>query len=119
MRSLLDRLFVASVIAVACSAAALAEDRFEQITVDNTAGGVAMTTTKITPVGQPQAQYASCRLETAEIRYTLDGTAPTTTVGTLLEIGDTLPIAGHDRLFKFRAIRTGATSGVLDCTYTP
>jgi hypothetical protein len=119
MRRLQTRLLVAFALAVALSAVAMAEDRFEQITVDNTAGGVAMTTTKITPVGQPQAQYASCRLETAEIRYTIDGTVPTTTVGTLLEIGDTLPIAGHDRLFKFRAIRTGAVSGVLDCTYTP
>jgi hypothetical protein len=33
---------------------------------------------------------ATCRLETAEIRYQVDGTAPTTTVGTLLEVGDVL-----------------------------
>lgn len=90
---------------------------FEQVTVDNTAGGKALTSSKITPSGQPMATSASCRLETAEIRYTIDGTAPTTTVGTLLEPGDTLVISGHDVLVTFRAIRTGASSGIFDCNY--
>lgn len=89
---------------------------FEQITVAATAIG--FTTTKITPAGRPQATVALCRVETAEIRYTVDGTTPTTTVGTLLEIGDTLTVNGHDVLVSFRAIRTGGTSGQLDCTYS-
>lgn len=89
---------------------------FEQVTVANSAIG--FTATKITPTGGPMATQASCRLETAEIRYTVDLTAPTTTVGTLLEPGDTLVLSGHDVLANFKAIRTGATSGVLDCTYS-
>lgn len=113
------RLLGVLALALALAAVAWAEDRFEQITVDNTAGGVALTATKITPAGQPQAQSASCRVRTAEISFTFDGTAPTTTVGQLAEVGDWLYIPGHDRLLKFRAIRTGATSGQLDCTYTP
>lgn len=92
---------------------------FEQVTVANSSIG--FTATKVEPNGTggtPQATIASCRLETAEIRYQIDGTAPTTTVGTLLEIGDILTVTGHDSIMRFRAIRTGATSGVLSCTYS-
>lgn len=93
---------------------------FEQVTINNTAGGVGFTALKLSPNGSgtdPQATSASCRLETAQIRYTVDGTAPTTAVGTLLEVGDPLLISGNDLLRAFRGIRTGASSGVLDCTY--
>ena len=86
---------------------------FEQITVGATAIG--FTTTIITPVGQPQATAASCRLRTAEVSYTIDGTTPTATVGTLLAVSDILTLDGHDVLVNFRAIRTGS-SGQLDCT---
>lgn len=88
---------------------------FEQITVAGTAIG--FTTTKITPAGQVQATVASCRLRTAEISYTIDGTTPTSTVGTLMEVNDILTITGHDSLVRFLAIRT-AGSGQLDCTYS-
>lgn len=87
---------------------------FEQVVVANTAIG--FTSSKISPLGV-QPTSASCRLETAEIRFTYDGTTPTTTVGTLLEVGDTLTVVGHDSLVRFLAIRTGANSGQLDCTY--
>lgn len=92
---------------------------FEQIAVANSAIG--FTASKITPSGAPgqsQAVVASCRLETAEVRYTVDGTTPTTTVGTLLEVGEILTVQGHDSMLLFKAIRTGATSGQLDCVYS-
>lgn len=111
------RFLVALTIAVSLAAVARAADTDEQLLVDNTAGGVAFTAAKIDPPGLPQASVASCRLEGAEIRYTYTGTTPTTSVGTLLEIGDTLVLPGHDRLIRFRAIRTGAVSGQLDCNY--
>ena len=88
---------------------------FEQITV--AAASIALTGTKITPTGLPMATYASCRLETAQIRWTIDGTVPTTTVGTPLEPGDILELTGHDLLAQFRSIRTTATSGTLNCVY--
>lgn len=113
MRRLIGTLVV---LALAASASAVTYIGFEQVTVANTAIG--FTTTKIDPPGRPQAAYAYCRLETAEIRYTYDGTTPTTTVGTLLEPGDGLPLQGHDSMQRFLAIRTGAVSGVLSCTYT-
>ena len=84
---------------------------YQQLTVDNTSGGVALTV-------PATAMAASGRLETAQIRFTLDGTAPTTAVGTLLEVGETLALENRGELTGFRAIRTGATSGVLSVEYS-
>lgn len=92
---------------------------FEQLTV--AASSVGFTAAKILPNGAGstiQANIASCRLEAAEIRFTIDGTTPTTTVGTLLEIGDYVVVTGYDSIVRFRAIRTGAVSGVLSCNYS-
>jgi len=101
------------------SASAYALDRFAQVPVDNTAGGVSLPSTLIDPTGYPQANQVTCRVRTAELSFTFDGTVPTTTVGQLLEPGDWFSLTGHDRLSKFRAIRTGATSSQMDCTAYP
>lgn len=93
-------------------------DRFEQLTVDNTSGGVGFTLSRVDPTGEPQATAAVCRLRTAEISFTYDGTAPTASVGQLLEPGDILTLTSHVRIAAFRGIRTGATSGQLDCVYS-
>ena len=94
---------------------------FEQITVDATTGGVGFTASLILPNvnGSPQqATLATCRVRTAEISYRLDGRgAVTASVGTLLEVGDTISVQGYDSLVRFKAIRTTATSGQMDCTY--
>jgi hypothetical protein len=90
---------------------------YEQITVAGTAIG--FTVAKITAPGRPQATVATCRLETAEIRYTLDGvTTPTSTVGTPLEPLEGITFNGHDVLEKFLAIRTTGSSGTLNCVYS-
>ena len=85
----------------------------EVLTVNNTVGGVGFTGAKIT--GQTKAFVT---VETAQIRFTLDGTAPTTAVGHLLEIGDILKLDSTADLASFRAIRTGAVSASLQCTYS-
>lgn len=102
---------------VAVVRAAVDYTAFEQITVANSAIGLTSATI-VQGSGHVQANTATCRLETAQIRYRIDGTAPTTTVGTLLEIGDSVILRGTDVLLKFSAIRTGGSSGVLDCTYS-
>lgn len=67
------------------------------------------------------AKTAFCRLETAEIRYEFGGSFPTTTVGFLWEVGEEKTLANTteipNMLSTFLAIRTGATSGQLDCKY--
>lgn len=89
---------------------------FEQITVAAASIGMTLATINVGN-GHPQANSATCRLETAEIRWRMDGAAPTTTVGTLMYVGDVIVVSGNDTMNRFRAIRTGATSGVLSCTY--
>lgn len=119
MRGILRKAALLIGVALVATAVVWAEDRFEQITVDDTSGGVAFTSSKISPSSGPQPQQATCRVRTAEISFTFDGSTPTTTVGTLAEVGDYLVVPGHDRLVKFRAIRTTSTSGQLDCNYLP
>lgn len=82
----------------------------QALTVDSTAGGVALTI----PTG---AISARARLETAQIRYTLDTTAPTTTVGTLMNPDEILELDSYTELSNFRAIRTGGASGTLQVEY--
>lgn len=89
----------------------------ETVTVDNTGGGKGFTASVITPTSGRPAQRAFLTLETASIRFTYDGTAPTTTVGHLMNAGDVLVIEGIANVSAFRAIRTGSTSGALVCTY--
>lgn len=89
---------------------------WEALTVDDTAGGVAITSTTYTPTRGAVSQECNCSLETAQIRFTTDGTAPTTSVGHLLEVGQKVKLEGYDEIATFRAIRTGATSGALKVT---
>jgi len=85
----------------------------ESLTIDDTAGGIALTASK----------YGTCTkalitVETAQIRFTVDGTAPTATVGHVLNPGDNLDIDSNEDVAAFRAIRTGSISGVIQCTYS-
>lgn len=89
---------------------------FEQITVDNTAAGVKLTVAKVAVA----FVYVSCRVRTAEISFlTVDPakTAVTSSVGQLAEPGDVIVISGREEALNLRLIRTGTTSGQIDCTY--
>jgi hypothetical protein len=118
----MKRTIAALVMCLALAAVALQAVSFisfEQLTV--AASSTPFTAAKVEPDlsgGSRQADTAQCRLEVAEIRYTIDGTTPTAAVGTLLEPGDVLVISGHDSIMRFRGFRTGASSGILDCTYS-
>jgi hypothetical protein len=83
---------------------------FETVTVATTAIGVVASS------GDNVAHRAVITVETAQIRFRYDGTAPTATVGHLAEIGDRLTIEGRANIRNFLAIRTGATSGTLQVT---
>lgn len=82
----------------------------QRLTIDNTAGGVTLTV-------PANAIAAIGRLETAQVRFTLDTSAPTTSAGMLLEVGERLYFDGRVELTNFKAIRTGGTSGVLDVEF--
>lgn len=87
---------------------------FEQITVDNTAGGKPLTAATYTT----DAKVAFITAETAQMRYRFDGVAAvTTSAGHLLEVGQSIVLSNYSQIVKFRAIRTGGTSGVISVTY--
>lgn len=86
---------------------------YEALTVADTAVGI--TASMLTVNGQ-QVRVCRGRLETAQVRWRYDGTAPTAGEGILLEIGDWLVLDRYENITRFRAIRTGAVSGVLRMT---
>lgn len=88
---------------------------FAALTVDSTTDGVVFPEALRRRLGQ-RGKIVGV-LETAQIRFRVDGGQPSTTVGTPLEIGQSLELVGFADVERFRAIRTGGTSGTLHCTY--
>jgi len=84
-------------------------DAYESISVSSTA--VILTVATYGP-----RPYAFITVETAPIRFRLEGTAPTATEGHLAEPGDVIHLRNHDQLQDFQAIRTGADA-VIKCSY--
>jgi hypothetical protein len=105
------------VLVASLGAQAVSYITFEQVTIAGSSIG--FTDAKVASGGgHVGATLASCRVETAEVRYTVDGTTPTSTVGVPLEPGDLIDVTGNDLIRSFRAIRTTATSGQLSCHYS-
>ena len=90
---------------------------FDQITVATSAIG--LTTANVRGYGSNRfaAEKVIITVETAQIRWRDDGTDPTTTVGFLANVGTVLTLDNRDRIEKFRAIRTGGTSALLNVSY--
>ena len=83
----------------------------ESITVAATAIGI--TAGLLNADSEKPIERAILTLETAQVRWTIDGTTPTSSVGHLMEVGDQLILEGYEDIAKFKAIRTGGVSGVL------
>lgn len=64
-----------------------------------------------------QVNRASVQVFTAPIRFTLDGTTPTATVGHRADVYDQIELEGYHEVAGFRAIREGATSATVEVTY--
>ena len=89
---------------------------YEVVTLNNTAAGIGFTSTTLTVNGQ-QMRTCSGTLETAAIRFRIDGlAAPTAANGTPLSVGQFIQIDGFISLTKFRGIRQTGTSGVIRFT---
>lgn len=108
---LLAAVLALSVTAHAQQSSQLQAIGWEVITV--AASSVGFTAATLNPDGAGPATRCYGRLETGEIRFRIDGGAPTSSVGLLLEIGEQITIDGPANLSRFRAIRTGGTSGSL------
>ena len=86
---------------------------FETITVTDEAIG--LTAAKL--ITTPRPKRVSIAVETAQMRYRKDGTAPTSSVGVIINVMDTFYIEGVVEMANFRAIRTTVTSGKLQVHY--
>lgn len=83
----------------------LTSTKFKNFTALGTVGDIAKSAT-----------VALLTQETNSIRYTMDGTTPTDTVGTLLLAGQSLVIQGMGKIQKFQFIRV-TNDGTLTVTY--
>lgn len=78
----------------------------------------ALTAAKVNPTGLRGADRVIITLESTEdIRWRMDGTAPTSSVGHLTAKGTSLIIEGHENISNFQFISTSATAGSLMVTY--
>ncbi len=92
---------------------------YEVVTVG--AAAVGLSAAKINPSSGPYAK-ASARAalvssEEGDLRFRLDGAAPTASNGHYFTSGDTLVLSGTQALAQFLAIRAGEANGVLRVTY--
>lgn len=60
--------------------------------------------------------HAAVTVETDQVRYRVDGTAPTSSEGHLLESGDTLLLDSQDQLQNVRFIRV-TNDATVRCSY--
>lgn len=97
---------------------------YEQVTIDATAGGIALTAATYNPTvtagvaSMTRAELAVINCQTAQFRYRVDGVAaPTSSVGMIWNPGEERLIYGYAHIVAFRGIRTGSTSAVCDVTY--
>ena len=90
---------------------------FETLTIDNTVGGIPLTASKVVPTNTPKRKKVLITVESAPIRYRIDGTAPTATTGHLLLPMSSLILEGYLQMSQFLATRQGATSGTIMVTY--
>lgn len=84
----------------------------EVLTIDATVGGIPLTAATY-----GTAKYAEITVETAPIRFTTDGTPPTSTFGHKLNVDDVVRLDSAEDIAAFRAIRTTAVSGAIFVTY--
>ena len=88
---------------------------YESITVADTAIG--FTDSAINRGDGIRPYRAVFVVETAQLRFRVDGTAPTSSEGTLAEVGDIVTITGEHDVEAFKAIRTTGTSAVIKPHY--
>lgn len=97
---------------------------FESLTVSNSSKALTATVYSIpsptdaygNTIGKKIAKYATISVEVDQIRYRLDGTAPTTTVGHLLNVNDVLYLASEDDIRNIRMIRV-TTDATIQVSY--
>lgn len=88
---------------------------FETVTVAGTAIGLTNSATYL--ASTPKPKKVCITVETAQLRYRIDGTDPDASTGHVLVPTQSLVLEGYSQLNNFKAIRTGGTSSVIQVTY--
>ena len=88
---------------------------FESVTANN--ANQSLTAATYTSTGAKSAKAFIGPLESGQVRWRIDGTAPASDEGHLLEIGQTLVLENLDQIENFKVIRTGSANGTLKVTY--
>ena len=88
---------------------------YESITVADTA--VSLSAGTYTQSDGSIAKKATITVETGQIRWRYDGTAPTSSEGHLSNPTNVIVIKGSINIQNFRAIRATSTSGTIRVTY--
>jgi hypothetical protein len=84
----------------------------EQLTIDGTVGGKALTAGTY-----GTNRYATITVADAEIMFTTSGAAPTATFGHRVGPKDVIRLESNEDIVKFRAIRTSGTDAKIFVTY--
>ena len=103
--------FILAFLLIFLSVSVVMADSYEAVTIAN-------ASKELTAATYGRARAGLCRLETAPIRYTLDGsTVPTDAVGILINPLEWIILENPDQIRNFRGYRTTGTSGSLKCFY--
>jgi hypothetical protein len=87
---------------------------FESVTVADAAIGCTSATYSVSGQRGPVAALIS--VETAELRFRVDGSNPTAAVGHVLQPGESVVLTGPN-IQSLKMIRTGSTSATVRVTY--
>tara|TARA_R100000234_G_C4921614_1_gene144389 strand:- start:364 stop:669 length:306 start_codon:yes stop_codon:yes gene_type:complete len=63
------------------------------------------------------ANFAQIKVETAAIRYRVDGTDPATATGVLVSAGDAICVYGNDALRNLKMVEATSTDAVINVSY--
>lgn len=88
----------------------------ETITVNTSIGFTAAKLAAARIETGRDVKQVTCTVEAAQIRAWENGTAPSSSTGHILNIGDVFIVNG-DNASRFRAIKTGTTNGKISCSY--
>lgn len=71
----------------------------------------------LTPDKYIGASSAFLTLEKGDVRYTYDGTTPTSTFGHYLLVGDNITLKNESQIKSFKAVRIANGNGLISVTY--
>ena len=89
----------------------------ESLTVSTASIGVTQSTAFPGGPGNADAYYALFSIESNPVRFWLDGTAPTSSLGHLLAAGSVLEVHGNVNIQNLRFIRQGGADATVMASY--